>query len=109
MDLNAFGSPGVLITLISLIVGLIVWIVRLESRNNDGHRRIDDIEDLADKVEKQLKAVEVEFYKHMADVKAHHNEEAVKEFRTALEQRFAGVENSLKDISRKLNHIAGRE
>lgn len=114
------SSPAVLIALVSAIIGLIVKAVRLQSKVD---KQDDEISELQTEAEKKdaadkLKVKEIElaiseskiaFYKHVADTKAHHNEEAVQEFRTALERRFTNMDKSLEDIARKLNHLAGRE
>lgn len=109
-------TPALLAFILAGLVQLILaifFIAKLWLNGNAAHERIDDIEAESEKdlsgLKIEIKELKVDFYKHVADVKAHHNEEAVKEFRDALERRFSGMETSLADISRKLNHLAGRE
>ncbi|HEV7698651.1 MAG TPA: hypothetical protein VGO43_00335 [Pyrinomonadaceae bacterium] len=56
-----------------------------------------------------LKDTRTQLFKHTGDVQVHHNAEAVKEFREALDRRLDTFDESFKDIARKLNHMAGRE
>lgn len=127
MDLAENMSPAMLAILVTLGlagIGLVVWLVRLEAKgnanaSNHAELKLQHGRDLAEvkkehagdikRVEDELRDTRERFFKHVADVSLHHNAEAVLEFRTALERRFTGMEKSLEDITRKLNHIAGRE
>jgi hypothetical protein len=120
-------SPGVIAILVTLglaAVGFVVWLVRLEGKTNGNSKEITDLQaDHAKEISdlkkwhsddltvlrEDVKDTRERLFKHVADVSVHHNSEAVQEFRIALERRFTGMEGSLADISRKLNHMAGRE
>lgn len=113
METTPWLDPRFLLVAGGQLVLMIFFIAKLWFSANDAHKRLDASEEAHEVSAKdlriELKEVKVEFYRHLADVKAHHNEEAVQEFRTALERRFTGMEKSLEDIARKLNHLADRE
>lgn len=109
-------SPTMLAIFITLglaAIGFIVWLVRLEGKTHANATAIAQKSEVADELHIEMqndtKGLKVEFYKHLADAKAHHNEEANKEFRIALDRRLDEMEYVIKDIARKLNHLAGRE
>lgn len=104
---------AIIVTVAVASIGFIVWLVRLEGKTNLNSTTLAEKSETAEETHGQIlaevKEVKVEFYKHLADNKAHHNEEANKEFRKALERRLDDMDGGIKDISRKLNHLAGRE
>jgi hypothetical protein len=104
---------GAGVTLLLAAIGFTVWLVRLEGKITSVTKDLADLERKHDDdikcLKDEVKDTRERFFKHAADVLVHHNAEATLEFRTALERRFTGMEDTLKDIGRKLNHIAGRE
>lgn len=95
------------------LIAFIVWLVRLEGKGNATDKTFekfkDDIKLQINEIEIDLKDTRTRFFEHAANVNFHHNEAAQAEFKTALERRFLGVENSLKDISVKLDRIADKQ
>lgn len=116
MDLTDSMSPAIIalgVTLGLAAIGFVVWLVRLESKANAGVAKQEKFEidvrlELAEQ-EKKHAQLEKDFWKHVADAKAHHNEQASIEFRAALERRLGEIDYHVKDLGRKMNHIAGRE
>jgi hypothetical protein len=114
---------GFLLAATLAVITLVVWLIRqegkIESNREDlaEHRTVyekavndlkkeyaEDMRELKD----ELKDTRERFFRHVADVNVHHNAEAVAEFRLALDRRLDTFEEAFKDISRKLNHMAGR-
>lgn len=60
-------------------------------------------------IKNEMKDTRERFFKHSGDSTIHHNAAAQLEFRKALDRRLDGLDEGVKDISRKLNHMAGRE
>jgi hypothetical protein len=138
MDWTETMTPAIAAILVTLGlagIGYIVWLVRLEGKTNTGTKDIADLKsehareiaeiksnharDIVElkqehgddirEVKEELKDTRERFFKHVADVGVHHNAEAVLEFRNALDRRLDNFDKSFADISRKLNHMTGRE
>ncbi len=106
-------NPAFLVTASGLIVGAIVWLVRLESKTNATAKRQEESEksntlDIAE-IKSDAKDLRRIYYEHAANAKLHSNEAAEIEFRGNLERRFSNFEKALEDIGRKLNHLGGRD
>lgn len=94
-------DPRFLAPTIIVLVGAIIWLVRLEGKVNSV---CEDVEAMSGDLDK----LRTRFYEHVTNLTLHHNEQAVNEFRTALERRFSGVESSLEAIKGKLERMAAK-
>ena len=124
MESSPYLDPRFIVALVALaftgfvaLIGLIVWLVRLESKvnsNNEKRVRLElDFKESIKELDDELKLDRADmrewkkiFFAHATDTKIHHNEEMFKEFRSGIDRRFSGIETSLTDIGRKIDKIA---
>lgn len=121
-------DPRFLFTALSGYALLVMWLARMEFKTNANATRqqehekttADEIKavknDLSDDLRNVIAEIKEEraetrewkkaFYAHATDTKLHHNEEMFREFRTGIDRRFSGMESTLGDMNRKLDHLA---
>ncbi len=115
MENSPWLDPRFLFPVGVAAVGLILWFARLEYKTNANTTRQGEHEEdmitRVDELKNEHKEVKKAFYAHAGDTKVHHNEAMYIEFRagigrqfTEMERRFTGLDNTLQDISRKLDN-----
>lgn len=113
-------NPTFLLSASGIVVALVVWLVRVEFVGKANEKRTGDgeqtMKEMFTELRDEIKADRADtrewkkiFFAHATDTKVHHNEAMFEEFRKGLDRRFSGVETSLSDISRKLDHLADRD
>jgi hypothetical protein len=95
MDLTQFATPTFVAIVVSALIGLVVKATRLQT----------NYESLA-KDHSELKA---KVDAHLMNTEIHFNLRISQEVDKRNEHRFETIEDQLKEINRKLDHIAGRE
>lgn len=77
------------------VIGFIGWLIRLESRVNTNSGSMAEIKEI--------------LQSHRENDDIHFNMRVSEQVDKRNEQRFRMIENQLKEINRKLDHLAGRE
>lgn len=107
--METFLNPAFLLSAAATFIALVGWFIRLESKANNNAAELVRILDLVEKFFAESKAhrkqIEDELYKHLLDQHTHYNEQAMGEFRGALEMRFQMIEDSLKQIDQKIDRL----
>lgn len=113
MDVSTFIHPAVIVPLASGLIVFIIWLVRLEGKGNSTNDALvkfkEEMRAEIKEIEADVKDTRTRFFEHAANMNYHHNEAAQTEYKTAMERRFLGVENSLKDIGIKLDRLADQK
>ncbi len=107
METVALLNPAFLLSAGATAVTFIGWLIRLESKANNSTAETIRLADMLARFSSESKdhrrQIEDELYKHLLDPHLHYNEQAMQEFRTALDLRFTTLENTLRLIEQKLD------
>ena len=94
MDLTQFVTPTLVALVVSAIVGLIVKATRLQSSVTELTKSNSELKGIVDA--------------HRMNTDIHFNLRISQEVDKRNEHRFETIEDQLKEINRKLDHIADR-
>jgi len=94
MDIAQFATPTFIIAVISALVGLVVKATKLQTKVDDLSRELTKLESIVDV--------------HRMNNDIHFNLRISQEVDKRNEHRFETIEDQLKEINRKLDHIADR-
>jgi len=101
MDWNAFSHPGVLLTVIGVLVSIVVWFVRLEGKVNEGGQDFDTLHD-------ELKELRTVVNTHRENAEIHFNLRLHQEIERRQDDRFKRVEGRLGHIEEKVDQLLNR-
>lgn len=99
MELSQWFTPGVLITLVSAIVGLIVKAVRLQTK-------VDELSKDSVERDKTIAAQGAMLESHRNNSDIHFNQRLAAEVEKGNEFRFKTIERQLGEINGKLDGLA---
>lgn len=102
MDWNAFSHPGVLLTVLGVLVSIVVWFVRLESKANSNVRDLDTLHD-------EFKDLRSVVSTHRENAEIHFNLRLHQEIERRQDDRFRRVEGRLGHIEEKLDDLLKRD
>lgn len=107
--INPWLQPTVVLFVLGQLLFFVAWLVRMEYKTNANEKRQGEYEETRGEERKEerqeFRNLKQAFYAHATDSKVHHNEEMFKEFRAGLDRRFSGLEGTLLEINRKLDHL----
>jgi len=99
MDFSPLTHPAFILSAASAVIGLIVWLVRLEgkiSANETNYARL----------EKEYEKVAADLEKHRTNADIHFNLRVSNQVEQANERRFTTIERQLSEINGKLDRLA---
>lgn len=98
MDLSLWFTPGVLITLVSAIVGLIVKAVRLQTK-------VDALSNDAVERDKTIAAQGALLEAHRTNGDIHFNQEVARQIEKRYEEKFQMIIDDLDEIKELVREI----
>ncbi len=102
MDLTSLTHPAFILSFASAVIGLIVWLVRLEGK-------ISTTETNVGRLEKEYEKVVSDLEKHRTNADIHFNLRVSNQVEQANERRFGTIERQLTEINAKLDRIAEKQ
>lgn len=102
MDLTPLTHPAFILSVASAIIGLIVWLVRLEGKIAANETNIK-------RIEKENEKCVLEIEKHKTNGDIHFSLRVSNQVEQANERRFSTIEHQLTEINGKLDRIAERQ
>lgn len=102
MDWTVFSHPGFVLSLISALVVLISWFIRLEAKIQANANAIA-------RGEHDFKQLQHEFEQHRLSQDIHFNQRISQQVEAGNERRFSTIENQLTQINHKLDKLAERK
>lgn len=112
MDWNAFSHPGVLLSAITVLVALVTWLVRLESRQKEIlQSRVDDAAERERRDNAQdarIEKLDAQLTTHRENAEIHFNLRLHQEIERRQDDRFRRVEGRLGHIEEKLDQVLAR-
>jgi len=102
MEFSSLFNPSFLLTAGLVIIGFIVWLVRLEGK-------VSNTAAINEQQQKTIDKLSTEVEHHRFNDKIHFNERIAGEVDKGNERRFTGIERRLDEISGKLDTIAAKQ
>lgn len=95
-------NPSFLLTALIVVIGFIVWLVRLEGKVSNNSTKIE----LQQKAQEKL-ATEVEHHRFNTEI--HFNHRLSQEVDQRNKDRFGHIEKRLDEVMKKLDDIAEKQ
>ncbi len=102
MDLTPLTHPAFILSFVSAVIGLIVWLVRLEGKISANETNIG-------RLDKEYEKCVGDLEKHRTNADIHFNLRVSNQVEQANERRFSTIEHQLTEINGKLDRIAERQ
>lgn len=99
MQDSPFLNPTFVLGAVSLMIGFIAWLTRLEAK-------VKDLEKKADKNDSDGRELWTELDHHRSNGDIHFNQRVAAEVDKGNERRFKTIEEQLGEINRKLDRMA---